>query len=220
MIPSQFLLSDITPPSLNSFKDFTPSSETTFVKPDVNATSEVLNHWVFTTALPDWISYLITFSAGIAILMIVIGGVMIMINPEIEDYKTRGYNTIVWSLVGLIISVLAFSIVEIVNMLPFTSENPATDLRINQTDEINNLAGGNLRAEIIPQAIQMILQLMGTLALVLFLYAGVLYVTSDGEEDKTTKARNLMTWSFVGITISLLAYLIVEGVVQLNFERG
>jgi len=219
-VSSNSFLSDITPPSLNAFKDFYPSNETTFVKPDAQATSEVLDHWIFTNAIPEWISYLITFSAGIAILMIVAGGVMIMIHPEQEDFKTKGYNTILWALAGLIISVLAFSIVEIVNMLPFTSENPATDLRINQTNEISNLAGGNLRTEIIPQSIQIILQLMGTLALLIFLYAGVLYVISDGEEDKTTKARNLMTWSFIGITISLLAYLIVEGVVQLNFERG
>lgn len=214
------LLAAAAPPSLDAIQDFSPSAENIFVNPGTQPTSEVIDHWFFTTAIPEWISYLITFSAGAAILMIVVGGIMLMIHPEQEDMKDKGQQTIVWSIAGLIISVLAYTIVEIINRLPFLSGNPQTDLGIEETAEIQNLASGNLRAEIIPQAIQLILQIMGTLALVLFLYAGVLYVIRDGEDEKITKARNLMIWAFAGMTVSLLAYLIVEGVVQLNFERS
>ena len=219
MIDTSLLLAE-APPSLNEIEGFNPGSEDAFINPGTSASSELINHWFFSDALPQWISYLITFSAGAAVLMIVVGGVMLMLNPEQEDMKEKGFKTITWAIAGLIISMLAYSIVEIVNQVPFLGSNPTTDLDIDTGNGIENLAQGDLRSEIIPDIIKIILQLMGTLAFLLLLYAGVLMVIRDGEEEKITKARRLIIYAIVGIAISLVAYIVVEGVIQLNFEKG
>lgn len=219
MIDSLLLLAE-APPSLSAVEGFIPASDSTFINPGTTASTDVIKHWFFATALPQWISYLITFAAGAAVLMLVAAGVMIMLYPEQEDMKTKAYKTIIWAIAGIIISVLAYTIVEIVNVIPYLGSNPEIDIQIETDQGIGNLAQGDLRSEIIPQTIKLILQLMGTLAFALFLYAGGLLVIRDGDEESTTKARRLIIYSVIGIIVALLAYIIIEAVVQLNFERG
>lgn len=221
----QTILAKEAPPALSIIQDFSPEGKEFFINSETQGSTTFTDHWFFVEAIPSWISYLVSFSVGIAILLIVVSGVMIMVHPEIESTKDKAYKTITWSLVGLIIMVLPYSIVAIIDNLPFTGVNPDTDIEINQDKSINNevidnLAKGDLRSEIIPQTIQIILQIMGTISLVLFLYAGFLLVMRDGEEEKVTKARNLMMYSLLGVVVALLSYIIVEGVIQLNFEKG
>jgi lysylphosphatidylglycerol synthetase-like protein (DUF2156 family) len=221
----QTILSKEAPPALSEIQGFSPEGKEFFINPDTRGTSTFTDHWFFLEAIPSWISYLVSFSVGIAILLIVVSGVMLMVHPEIESTKEKAYKTITWSLIGLVIIVLPYSIVSLIDNLPFKGINPDTNIEINEynsikTNVIDNLAQGDLRSEIIPQIIQIILQIMGTISLVLFLYAGFLLVMRDGEEEKVTKAKNLMMYSLLGVIIALLSYIIVEGVIQLNFEKG
>lgn len=214
-----FLASTVIP-SLSDIQDFNPAGESAFINPGTTASTELINHWLFTNAIPQWISYLITFSAGMAILMIVAAGGMLMLNPEEEEMKTKGYKTIIWALGGLIITVLAYTIVEIVNSIPSFGSAVSNDLVVETGQGIGNLAQGNLRSDIIPGIIQLIFKVMGSLALALLLYAGALLVIRDGDEEKVTKARRLMVWSVLGVVIALFAYLVVEAVVNLNFQNN
>lgn len=218
------LLSAEKAPSLD-FKDFLPSAEKHLINPAGQAaqSGEILEHWFFSDALPEWIQYIMIFSASVAVLMIVAGGVMLMLNGAEEEMQTRGVKTITWAILGLIISVLSYTIVEIVNQIPITQGNPTTGTHITIDDEkgvLDKLASGDLRAEIIPDIIKMILKLVGVLALGLLLYAGVLMVLRDGDEENISKARKLVIWALVGIVVVVLAYAIVDAVVDLNFERN
>lgn len=62
---------------------------------------------------------------------------------------------------------------------------------------------------VIAQIIRVGLGILGTLALVIFIYAGVLYMTSKGEADVIEKAKKMMVQALIGLLIILSSYSIV-----------
>lgn len=220
MSSSQALLAKVAPPSLDSVFDFDPSSESAFINPDVSAASSVLDHWLFQSALPDWIQYLLALAAGVAVLSIVLAGLMFMWHPESADYKKRAYQTIIWSLAGLVIASLSYTIIELVNRFPTFGVSPSVDLDITTEGGVTNLVQGELLTEIIPKTIKLILQLIGTFAFGLLLYAGILMIVRDGDDAKIKKAKTILIYSLVGVIVAVFAYIVVDAVLLLNFERG
>ena len=57
-------------------------------------------------------------------------------------------------------------------------------------------------------AIKTVLALVGTVFLVLTIYAGILWMTAQGEEDKVTKAKDIIKASVIGLVIIMSAYAI------------
>lgn len=51
-------------------------------------------------------------------------------------------------------------------------------------------------------------------AVVFIIYAGVLYITSAGDEDKIKQAQGMMTGSVIGLVIIILAAMIIRFVVS------
>ncbi len=220
MYASDLLLAKVAPPSLDSVLDFNPSSESSFLNSGVTAASEVQNHWLFTTAIPDWIQYLLALAAGVAVLSIVLAGLMFIWHPEQNDYKKRAYQTIFWSLAGLVIASLAYTIIELINRFPTFGTNPGTNVEITTSGGVSNLVQGELLTQILPKAIKIILQLIGTFSFGMLLYAGILMIIRDGDDAKVKKAKTILIYSFVGVIVALFAYLVVDAVLLLNFERG
>lgn len=56
----------------------------------------------------------------------------------------------------------------------------------------------------------------GSMALVSFVYGGVLYVVSFGEEGQTEKAKKIMKWAAVGIAVAMLSYAFVSILLKLK----
>lgn len=54
--------------------------------------------------------------------------------------------------------------------------------------------------------IRSLLGLIGTVMLVLIIYAGFLYMTAAGNEDRIDKAKKIITSAVIGLVIVLLAY--------------
>lgn len=53
-----------------------------------------------------------------------------------------------------------------------------------------------------------VLSLAGTVFLVLTVYAGILWMTAAGSEEKVTKAKDIVTQAIIGLAITLGAYAI------------
>jgi FtsH-binding integral membrane protein len=69
-------------------------------------------------------------------------------------------------------------------------------------------------SQTIGKYIKIILSLVGMVFLVLTIYAGVLWMTAAGEEDKVTKAKNILQASVIGLIIMLASYSITAFVVD------
>ena len=78
----------------------------------------ILNTWLFSKAVPWWISFFLALTAGISVLMMMVGGVMINISAENEELLKKGQKTITWALLGLLIALFAFVAIAILETLP------------------------------------------------------------------------------------------------------
>lgn len=51
---------------------------------------------------------------------------------------------------------------------------------------------------------------LGAIALVFAIYGGVLYITSGGDSDKTTKARNTLMYAVLGVIVIVVSYTLIH----------
>lgn len=75
-------------------------------------------------------------------------------------------------------------------------------------------------AETIGTIIQTLLSFVGVIFLVLMVYAGFLWMTARGEEGQVDKAKDIITTSVIGLTVTLSAYAITAFVVPRIIERS
>lgn len=57
-----------------------------------------------------------------------------------------------------------------------------------------------------------IASLLAVLAILVIVVAGVLYITSGGDEGRIATAKSWLTYAIVGLIVALLAYVIVQAV--------
>lgn len=78
-----------------------------------------------------------------------------------------------------------------------------------------NLSGGQTDPRIIiARVIRAAMGVLGTIFFVLTIYAGFLWMTAGGEEDKITKAKKLLYDGVIGLAIILTAYSITWFVIR------
>ncbi|HNU81331.1 MAG TPA: pilin [bacterium] len=80
----------------------------------------------------------------------------------------------------------------------------------------NPLAAGGIDSfqTLIGRAINSILGVVGSLALVMFVYGGLLWMTSGGSNEQVKKGRDILIWATVGLVIIFSAYGLVRFVIQ------
>ena len=62
---------------------------------------------------------------------------------------------------------------------------------------------------IIGQGIKTVLGIVGSVALAVFIYGGVLWLTSGGNETRIKKGKDVILWATLGLVIIFAAYAIV-----------
>lgn len=68
--------------------------------------------------------------------------------------------------------------------------------------------------EFAARIINYILGLVGTISLVLFIYGGLIWMTSAGSADKVKKGRDVLVWAVIGMAVVFLSYMMVKFVMQ------
>lgn len=67
--------------------------------------------------------------------------------------------------------------------------------------------------------VRAILSLVGVIFTALIVYAGIMWMTAHGEEDKIKKAQDILKASIIGLVITLSAYSISAFIVPRLLER-
>jgi hypothetical protein len=75
----------------------------------------------------------------------------------------------------------------------------------------SGLPGGAI-SEIIFSLAGWLLIILGSIAVIGFVIAGILYLTSAGDEDRMKKAKQGMIYAIIGVVVGLLGYVIVQAV--------
>lgn len=67
---------------------------------------------------------------------------------------------------------------------------------------------------LIGRVINAILGIVGSIALLMFIYGGFMWLTSSGNEQRITKGKQILTWAVIGLTIIFLSYTLVGFVIS------
>jgi hypothetical protein len=59
-----------------------------------------------------------------------------------------------------------------------------------------------------------VMGIIGSLALVIFVYGGIMWMTAGGDSAKLTKAKNAMLWASLGLVAIFLSYVVVRFIIQ------
>lgn len=58
--------------------------------------------------------------------------------------------------------------------------------------------------------VQQVWVVFTVLAIIMFVVAGILFLTSQGDPEKITKARSAFIWGVAGVVVGILAYTIIS----------
>ncbi|OGL36440.1 hypothetical protein A3F38_02120 [Candidatus Saccharibacteria bacterium RIFCSPHIGHO2_12_FULL_48_21] len=95
-----------------------------------------------------------------------------------------------------------------VDSLQVTSENVGKDQCVSEA------AGEDRVNELIRQVINIISAIVGVIAVVMIIIGGFRYITSGGQPDKVTSAKNTILYGLIGLVIVALAQVIVQFVLN------
>ena len=63
---------------------------------------------------------------------------------------------------------------------------------------------------VVHSAVNILLWVIGILAVVMIIWSGFRYIWSNGDSSKITNAKNTLIYSIVGLVVAILAYAIVN----------
>jgi amino acid transporter len=110
----------------------------------------------------------------------------------------------------LLVMISIFNIFFIFNnALAATNTLSGLDKTANKVDPYKEQVGEDVTEFIqtkTGQIIGIVLAFVGIIFLVLMIYAGVSWMTSGGNQEKVTKAKNLIVHSIIGLILVLAAY--------------
>ena len=81
------------------------------------------------------------------------------------------------------------------------------------TVTLDNPLGGTGASDInliIGQVINGVLGVVGSLALVLFIYGGFTWITAAGSNEKVTKGKDILIWATIGLIVIFMSYAFVR----------
>lgn len=87
-----------------------------------------------------------------------------------------------------------------------------------KTGSTTSLPTANAKYVVLPQAIKIVLAIVGSASVIVFVYAGVMLVVSQGNEEQMTKFKNVLVYSIIGLILVTTSYGLVRGILQLVFK--
>lgn len=109
---------------------------------------------------------------------------------------------------------LAFGLVAVpLAVAPVTSADTAAN---SVKDGVNKIGGDSGQADFntgIKTIVNMLLFLLGVIAVIMIIYGGFRYVISQGDSGNTKAAKDIILYAVVGLVVAILAYAIVNFVI-------
>jgi hypothetical protein len=100
---------------------------------------------------------------------------------------------------------------------PATADTPTDESKLitSKLDLFNGLGLMNgTPADITANAIKLVLGLVGTITLAMFIWGGILWMTSGGDAKKTKTAMDVFVWTVLGLLLIFGSYAILNFVIS------
>ncbi len=142
---------------------------------------------------------LLRIVAIVAVAYIIYGGFQYLISQGEPDRTRAAKDTIVNALVGLVIAILATTIVSFIgNRL--SGNAGTTELGLPKVV---------FDTQTIPGIIGIVMAVMGAVCLIIITAAGLKYTLSMGDPNATKKAKDTILYAFIGLLVAILATTLV-----------
>ncbi len=80
-------------------------------------------------------------------------------------------------------------------------------------NSVGNTGGGTNLPAIIKTIVNILLFVIGAVAVIMIVVGGIKYVTSNGDSSAVTNAKNTIFYAVIGLIVAVMAYAIVNFVV-------
>jgi len=146
--------------------------------------------------LRDIVDYIKWLLGSVIVLYMVITAFRMITSGDDEEEIGKQKKTLTWSLLGMLVILLASNIVNAIYVLNAPDEAVAAD----PTQVISQFTS----------IIRLILVFVGPMAIIFTIYAGFLYLTSLENEERATTAKNMIIAGIVAIVIIYGAFALVN----------
>jgi cytochrome bd-type quinol oxidase subunit 2 len=163
----------------------------------------------FQVFLGDIFSAVTVIIGIVTISMVVYSGFRMVISSGNEEELSKAKSSFQWSIAGFILALLAYVIISSISDFIGAREVPAVPGEIENPVESSDLivlAGTILRGA---------LQIVGLVSLLYIILNGFRYITSRGNEEQASQAKQGLMWAVGGLILAILAYVIVAVVLDL-----
>lgn len=75
-----------------------------------------------------------------------------------------------------------------------------------------------LKEDVVPKSISIVLALAGSVSIAVFIYAGIMLLIAQGNEEELKKFKDILVWSIVGLAFITLSYALIRGIMQIIFK--
>lgn len=120
----------------------------------------------------------------------------------------------------LIIAAMTIAVFGAMTVVPVATTHALDPLAIcndsaNSGNQICQSKSADTAPKLIGTLVNVLLYVVGALAVIMIIWAGISYTTSTGDSGKVTRAKNTLTYAIVGLVVAFLAYAIVNWVLHL-----
>ncbi len=74
---------------------------------------------------------------------------------------------------------------------------------------VSNPGGSSNLSELVENVLSWVLSVAGSIALLMLVVGGIMYITSAGDEQKIAVSKKIITWTILGLVIILASYSII-----------
>jgi len=114
----------------------------------------------------------------------------------------------------LIVPTIAFAVAPAVSAADFTLRGGIDSAQGEGVDKVNSSP-----ESLVKQFVNIFLFAVGALSVIMLIWGGIRYTTSAGDSNKVTSAKNTVLYAIVGLVVSILAWAIVNMVID-KFTSG
>ncbi len=139
----------------------------------------------------------------LALVFIVIGAIMYVISAGQSGMMETAKKTITMAMVGLAIGIAAPSFLKEISKI----------LGWNSTD--SSMSGALTLSQIAMNVLNFLLGIFGTLAIIMLLIGGIMYMTSAGDDNRIEAGKKIFKYSVIGIVLALASLVIVQQIAKL-----
>lgn len=109
----------------------------------------------------------------------------------------------------LIWGAAAFLVFGILEVNAQTNNDPLKSVK-DKAAQLNQVPSLNNAQEVIGRGIEILMMFMGAIMFALVVYGGGLWMTASGNNEKISKAKNIIIWAALGVVVMLASYVVIN----------